>query len=61
MSVQEGVQREQIAEATGWPIRFAEQVEQTPPPSDTELGVLRDLQARTARAHSTATEHDAGG
>jgi glutaconate CoA-transferase, subunit B len=61
VSVHEGVQHEQIADATGWPIRFAEQVEQTPPPTDTELGVLRDLQARTARAHGTATEHDAAG
>jgi glutaconate CoA-transferase, subunit B len=61
VSVHQGVQHEQIAEATGWPIRFAEQVEQTPPPTDTELGVLRDLQARTARAHGTATEHDAAG
>jgi glutaconate CoA-transferase subunit B len=61
VSVHPGVSREQIGEATGWPVRFAERVDQTPPPTATELEVLRDLQARTARAHGTATEHDAAG
>jgi glutaconate CoA-transferase subunit B len=60
-SIHPGVSRDQIAEATGWPVRFAEQVEETPPPTAAELEVLRDLQARTARAHGTATEHDAAG
>jgi glutaconate CoA-transferase subunit B len=60
-SIHEGVSREQIAENTGWPVRFGARVETTPPPTATELDVLRDLQARTARAHGTATEHDAGG
>jgi len=46
-----GVMREQVQANTGWPLRFAETVEQTPPPGARELGVLRDLQARTARAH----------
>jgi glutaconate CoA-transferase, subunit B len=61
VSVHDGVEHEQIAEATGWQIRFAEEVERTPPPTETELAVLRDLQARTARAHGSATEHDAAG
>ncbi len=52
---------DQMADATGWPIRLAEHVEQTPAPTVTELEALRDLQARTARAHGTATEHDASG
>jgi glutaconate CoA-transferase subunit B len=60
-SVHAGVSREQVVEATGWPIRFADQVDETPPPTATELDTLRDLQARTARAHGTATEHDAAG
>jgi glutaconate CoA-transferase subunit B len=60
-SMHAGVSREQIVEATGWPIRFADQVDETPPPTPTELEALRDLQARTARAHGTATEHDAAG
>ena len=49
-----GVTSEQMRAATGWPIRFAVQVAQTPPPTATELRVLRDLQERTARAHGTA-------
>src|SRR5262249_39883208 len=51
VSIHDGVTREQIAAQTGWPIRFAETVERTPPPTETELTVLRDLKARTARAH----------
>src|SRR5919197_605328 len=35
------------------PIRFAESLQQTPPPTHAELSTLRDLQARTARAHGT--------
>ncbi|HET9493694.1 MAG TPA: CoA-transferase, partial [Chloroflexia bacterium] len=53
VSVHPGVNREQIAENTGWPIRFVDDVAQTPPPTATELTVLRDLQDRTARAHGT--------
>ena len=47
-----GVSREQVEANTGWPVRFAAAVEHTPPPSENELAVLRDLQARTARAHA---------
>jgi glutaconate CoA-transferase, subunit B len=61
VSVHPGATREQISEATGWPVRFAPQVEQTPSPTPVELHTLRDLQARTARAHGTASEHDAAG
>lgn len=50
-SLHPGVSREQVAAATGWPIRFAERTEITPPPSPSELQVLRDLQLRTSRAH----------
>jgi len=46
-----GVTREQVREATGWPIRFAAEVNRTPEPSAGELEVLRDLQRRTAEAH----------
>jgi len=46
-----GVAREEIAENTGWDVRFAGTVEETAPPSADELEVLRDLHARTARAH----------
>ncbi|GIV96886.1 MAG: 3-oxoadipate--succinyl-CoA transferase subunit B [Herpetosiphonaceae bacterium] len=50
-ALHQGVTREQVIDATGWPVRFAERVEQTPPPTEAELSVLRDLQACTARAH----------
>jgi glutaconate CoA-transferase subunit B len=50
-SIHLGVTREQIQENTGWAIRFAADVAETPPPTAAELTVLRDLQTRTARAH----------
>jgi glutaconate CoA-transferase, subunit B len=53
-SLHEGVTREQVRAATGWEIRFADEVATTPPPTDEELEVLRELQARTDRAHSRA-------
>ncbi|WP_295516598.1 CoA-transferase subunit beta [uncultured Pseudomonas sp.] len=46
-----GVTREQVVAATGWAIRFADQVATTAAPTATELEALRDLQARTAAAH----------
>jgi glutaconate CoA-transferase, subunit B len=49
------VTREQVQANTGWAVRFAATVDQTAPPSAHELAVLRDLQARTARAHGVAT------
>ena len=33
VSIHPGVTREQIAEATGWPVRFAAKVDETPPPT----------------------------
>ena len=50
-SIHPGVAREQIVENTGWEVRFASHLEETRPPSAEELDVLRDLYARTARAH----------
>jgi len=52
-SIHPGVTRGQIIEATGWPIRFADDVDETPPPTAEELAALRDLNARTAKAHGT--------
>jgi glutaconate CoA-transferase subunit B len=51
-SLHPGVTREAVQRQTGWPIRFADALEHTPRPNAAELAVLRDLQARTARAHS---------
>jgi glutaconate CoA-transferase, subunit B len=50
-SIHPGVSREQIADNTGWPVRYATKVQETPAPTDKELATLRDLHARTKRAH----------
>ena len=54
VSIHAGVTREQIQENTGWQVRFAAKVAETPPPTARELEVLRDLHARTDRAHAEA-------
>jgi len=51
-SLHPGITVQQAIEATGWPLRVAPHVETTTPPNETELQVLRDLNARTARAHA---------
>lgn len=52
-SLHPGVTREQVIEATGWEVRFADQLEATPEPSARELDVLRDLKERTNRHYSS--------
>ena len=49
-----GIAREQVQEATGWPIRFAAEVRETAAPTASELEALRDLHGRTAEAHGRA-------
>jgi glutaconate CoA-transferase subunit B len=49
-----GVTREQVIAATGWELRFAENVVVSEEPSEYELSALRDLEARTAAAHGQA-------
>jgi len=46
-----GVTREAVEAGCGWPLRFAKDVTETPAPSAEELEVLRELHARTRRAH----------
>jgi glutaconate CoA-transferase subunit B len=53
-SIHPGVTREQIQENTGWTVRYANTVAETAPPTAKELEVLRDLHARTKRAHGEA-------
>jgi glutaconate CoA-transferase, subunit B len=53
-SLHPGVTADQVIESTGWNVRFAASVEETPAPTSFELEVLRDLHARTARAHGVA-------
>ena len=50
-SLHPGVTEEAARAACGWPLRFSARLVTTPPPSDRELAVLRDLQARSAAAH----------
>jgi glutaconate CoA-transferase, subunit B len=50
-SIHPGVTRERIQQNTGWQVRFADHVAETPAPAAAELQVLRELNARTARAH----------
>lgn len=54
-SLHEGVTRRQVTDATGWPIRFADEVDTTPPPTDEELRTLRALKERTAEAHGSSS------
>jgi glutaconate CoA-transferase subunit B len=53
-SIHAGVTRDQIAANTGWPVCFAATVAESPKPTASELQVLRELHARTARAHGEA-------
>ena len=58
VSIHPGVTREQIQDNTGWPVRYAGKVADTAPPSAQELDVLRELHARTARAHGEAAQKE---
>jgi glutaconate CoA-transferase subunit B len=53
VSIHPGVTRERIQENTGWTVRYANDVAETEPPTREELEVLRELHARTAKAHGT--------
>jgi glutaconate CoA-transferase subunit B len=53
-SLHPGITREQVRENTSWEVRFAGEPTETEPPAATELEALRELHARTARAHGTA-------
>jgi glutaconate CoA-transferase subunit B len=55
-SLHPGVTRDQVRQNTGWDVRFAEAPGETAAPTARELEVLRDLQARTARAHGKSGE-----
>lgn len=57
VSLHPGVSRDMVQAACGWPVRFAETVTETPPPTGIELTTLRDLNARTKAAHSGGTNN----
>jgi glutaconate CoA-transferase, subunit B len=48
-----GITVDQVRDATGWELRVAEKLGRTRAPDAKELATLRDLQARTARAHGS--------
>jgi glutaconate CoA-transferase subunit B len=48
-----GITVDQAKAATGWELKVADRLEHTMPPTAQELATLRDLQARTAKAHGT--------
>jgi glutaconate CoA-transferase subunit B len=50
----EGTTVEQARAACGWPLRAAAEVGTIGRPTDEELRVLRDLQARTKAAHAVS-------
>ena len=54
VSIHPGVTRQQIQDHTGWTVAYAGTVTETPAPTAKELEVLRELHARTARAHGEA-------
>ena len=51
VSIHPGVGREDIRDRTGWAVKFADRIAETPVPNERELQILRDLNARTAKAH----------
>ncbi|MCB1463681.1 MAG: CoA-transferase subunit beta [Nitratireductor sp.] len=51
VSLHPGVTRDQVQANCGWQVKFAETLEETPAPTETELKTLRDLKARTDAAH----------
>src|SRR3954466_13395997 len=56
VSLHPGVTRDAVRERTGWTVRFAGEVGDTPPPDRGEPATLRDLQGRTAQAHAARTD-----
>jgi glutaconate CoA-transferase, subunit B len=54
VSLHPGVAADTVREGCGWELRISATVGETPPPTDEELAVLRDLHARTRRAHGQA-------
>ena len=52
-SLHPNVTREEVIDATGWEIRFADQLDSTPAPTAEELEILRDLKTRTSAHHSS--------
>lgn len=54
VSIHPGVTRDQVVDATGWAVSFVDDVAETVAPTMVELDALRDLNARTAKAHGAS-------
>ncbi|MDP9495435.1 MAG: CoA-transferase subunit beta [Actinomycetota bacterium] len=52
MATHPGVEIDVVVAHTGWDLRVAEEIVTTEPPTAKELGILRELIARTKEAHS---------
>ncbi len=50
-AVHPGVDVDAVKDATGWPLRVADEVTTTAPPTEKELAALRELHRRTEEAH----------
>lgn len=53
-SLHPDVKVQQVRDHTGWDVRFAPDLDVTPPPTGEELRVLRELHRRTDAAHARA-------
>jgi glutaconate CoA-transferase subunit B len=51
VSIHPGVTRDEIDSNTGWKVKYAREVAETPAPNPNELATLREIHARTRRAH----------
>jgi glutaconate CoA-transferase subunit B len=58
VSLHPGVTADAVRENTGWLVRFAAGIEETPAPTAEELGALRDLNARTAQAQGVTSAEE---
>jgi glutaconate CoA-transferase subunit B len=57
VAIHPGITVEHVKASTGWELKVAAKLAATSAPTADELAILRDLQARTAKAHGTvATE-----
>lgn len=54
-SLHPGIDAERARANTGWDLQISDDLEISPPPTEHELSVLRDLKARTAQAHSVSS------
>ena len=50
VAIHPGVELDQVREATGWPLRMREPLATTDPPSERELGTLREMRAAVRSA-----------